>query len=77
MNATPIVVTAKEDVTDEILEHAYGIVEGYYLDEPINRFDFIDRLESWAGIDLGSKIDSPAIEFIIRKARRYRKEVNS
>ena len=70
-------ITERDQVTDEILEQAFAIVEGYYLDEPINRFDFIDRLESWADIDLGSKIDSPAIEFLIRKARAHRREINS
>jgi hypothetical protein len=70
-------ISERDQVTDEILEQAFAIVEGYYLDEPINRFDFIDRLESWADIDLGSKIDSPAIEFLIRKARAHRREINS
>jgi hypothetical protein len=70
-------ITERDQVTDEILEQAFAIVEGYYLDEPINRFDFIDRLEAWADIDLGSKIDSPAIEFLIRKARAHRREINS
>jgi hypothetical protein len=70
-------ITERSQVTDEILEHAFAIVEGYYLDEPINRFDFIDRLESWSGLDFGSKVDSPAITFIIRKARVHRREINS
>lgn len=70
-------ITERNQVTDEILEQAFAIVEGYYLESPIDRFDFIDRLETWSGIDLGSKIDSPAIEFIIRKARAHRREINS
>ena len=72
-----ITITESSEVTEEILEQAYAIVEGYYLDEPINRENLINRLESWTEVDFGPKIDSPAIEFIIRKARAYRREINS
>jgi hypothetical protein len=67
-------ILTKEQVTDEILGHVHDIVDGYYLESPIDRFDFIDRVESWAEVDLGDQIDSPAIEYLIRKARAYKRE---
>lgn len=67
-------VIEKADVDDGILETAYDIVEGWYMEAPIDRADFIDQLEKWTGFDFGDQINSPAIEYIIRKARAYRRE---
>lgn len=74
-HAAPNTITDPEHVTEELLDHAFGIVEGYYMDEPLNRFDFVDRLETWSGADFGSKIDTPAIELILKKARAHRRKI--
>lgn len=77
MNADPRpTILTREDVTEEVLEHVFAITEGYYLDQPIDRFDFIDRLESHTEAEWGDQIDSPAIEYALRKARAHRREVN-
>lgn len=72
--STTRTITSKEDVTDDLLEAVYEIVDGWHMDFPIDREDFLDRLESWAKVDMGDQMSSPAIEFIIRKARAYRRE---
>lgn len=74
-HATFNTITDAEQVTEELLEQAFEIVEGYYLDQPLNSFDFLDRLETWTGVDFGSKIDTPAIELVLKKARAHRRRI--
>lgn len=71
---TPIRET--EDVTEELLDHAYAIFDGYYADERIVWTDFLDRLEQWGDVDLGSAMDSPAIKLIQKKVQKHRKEAS-
>lgn len=70
-------VTEKADVTEEILDYAIQECESYY-DEDKNRFEkdeFIDGidglpLEDGTYLDLGPKESSPAINYLVREARK-------
>ena len=70
-------ITEVQDVTPELLQHALDITEDFYAEESLQRFEFIDRLESRAGVDLGSNIDSPAIKHLLKMARKHKKEINA
>lgn len=70
-------VRTEEDVTEEILEIAQGIVEGWYNEGRIDWGDVWDRmekrtLEDGRGIDMGSDLGSPAITKIKREIRKWR-----
>lgn len=71
-------VTAAEDVTEEILNAAESIFDGWYADEPrIDWEDFLDRLEgipldNGTRLDLGRDMMSPAIKAIQKHIRAYR-----
>lgn len=66
------------DVTDEIIELAHGIVDGWYPEGKIDWTDFLERLErrtldNGDTIDLGTDWQSPAIRKIQREIREYRR----
>ena len=72
------IVTAA-DVTDEIIEQAVEITDGWYADGPIDWDDVWDRLErsrlaDGRGIDLGNDQDTPAMRKIRREIRKRRRE---
>lgn len=67
-----------EDVSDEILNMAHRIVDGWYSEIRIDWADFWDRLEGsflndGTRLDLGTDLDSPALKRIKRAVRDYRK----
>lgn len=60
--------------TPEILEAAEKLYDGWYAQsERIDWGDFIDRLERYADVDLGSDMLSPTIKAIQKHIRAYRK----
>lgn len=66
------------DVTDEIIELAQGINDGWYDDRKIDWTDFLDRidgkrLEDGSKIDLSEDLGCPAIKKIKAEIRAYRK----
>jgi hypothetical protein len=70
---------AAADVTDELVQQALGIVEGWYDEGPIDWEDVWDRLErrvldDGRGIDLGEDLGSPALKALQRRVRAARKE---
>lgn len=62
-----IPILKAEDVTQEILDEALEIADGWYADRNIDWEDLLDRLERHSPYDLGQDPDSPAI----RKIKRY------
>lgn len=70
-------IRSVDDIDDTILTAAYDIVEGWYLEERIEWTDFLDRLETWVSIDLGSDMTAPWIEHLKKKVRAHRKELNA
>lgn len=71
-------VLTAEDVTDEILQAATDIVDGWYSSGPVDWADFLDRLDgkqlnSGERIDLGDSMLSLAITKIKAHVRAYRK----
>jgi hypothetical protein len=68
-------VTEVSEVTPEILETAQDIYEGFWANEPkIDWIAFLERLEIWLEIDLGSQMDSGAIKTIKKHIQKFRKE---
>lgn len=58
----------------ELLSAAESVFDGWYAESSrIDWEDFIDRVEIYAGIDMGSDMMSPAIQAIQRHIRVYRK----
>lgn len=59
-----------------------GIVEGWFLDSPLNAEDFLARLEGdllpdGKKLDLGTQMDSPVVLAVLKYARRVKKESTS
>lgn len=70
----PITMGEAENLTDEI----ETIVEGWFSDEPLNREEFIDRLESFTmtrGLYFDGGWDSPIIKKVLATARKIKKEI--
>jgi hypothetical protein len=66
------------DITDEIVDMAVDIADGWYQGTRIDWEDMIDRLErrrltDGRGLDFGSDMGSPAINAL---KRRVRKSIN-
>jgi hypothetical protein len=67
-----------EDITDEIIEVVYSVVDGWYSDGRIDWEDLLCRVETTPiedgrKINFGDSLDSPAIRRIKRLVREYRK----
>lgn len=60
-------VIEANDVTQEDLDEALSIVEGWYDEGRIDWDDVWERMERYSDLDLGTEIDSPAM----RKMKRY------
>ena len=73
-------VTQADQVTEEILQLIYDIVDGWYPTGRIDWEDLLDRvdgaeLEDGTVLDLGDDMLSPAIVKIKKCARKYRNTV--
>lgn len=61
-------------VTPELLESAESVHDGWFAEHArIDWEEFVDRLEAYAGVDLGSSMVSPQIRAIQHHIRKYRK----
>lgn len=60
-------VVEARDVTEDLLEEAVSIVEGWYPDGRVDWANVWDRMEQYSDLDLGTQIDSPAM----RKMKRH------
>lgn len=65
-------VVEATDVTDEIMELIYSIVDGWYQSGRIDWEDVIDRAEDMGDLDFGDSMVSPAIKKIKSRIRRER-----
>ena len=78
MSAEHLIIEA-DQVTAEILQLAYSIVDGWYSDGTrIDWEDFLYRMDSselddGSRIDLGNSMLSPAIRKIKSEVRKYRR----
>lgn len=78
-----VTITTSEDVTEEVLEHAIDVYDGWFADaKQIDWERFLDQLDGYElkehggrEIDLGSDPYSPAIKKIKRYIRRIAREV--
>lgn len=66
-----ITVVKSEDVTEELLDACWGIVEGWYSVCTIDWDDVLDRLER-SGWDFTDDADTPAIRKLKRTMRAWR-----
>ena len=77
-----VMITTREDVTEEILQVAEDILDGWFSDVTrIDWDDFLDRLDGThldghenRELDLGYEQDSPAIRKIKAHINRIRRE---
>jgi hypothetical protein len=77
--STDFAPRAAEDVTEELVQQAVDIVDGWYNEGRIDWEDVFDRLEKHTldngqGIDLGEDLGSPALKTLQRRVRAARKE---
>lgn len=68
-----------DDVTEELVQQAVDVVDGWYAERRIDWEDVYDRLEKHTledgrGIDLGGDLGSPALVALKRRVREARKE---
>jgi hypothetical protein len=68
-----------EDVTDDLVQRAVDIVDGWYDEGRIDWENVYDRLEKQTlddgrGIDLGEDLGSPALVALKRRVRAARKD---
>lgn len=73
MSKTRTITTAK-DVTEEVINAALEIADGWYPDGPIEWDSVFDRLEGWTGWDFGTSWDTPALRKIKREVLKIRRE---
>jgi hypothetical protein len=68
---TPI--TTLDDFTDALVQAIETVYEGYYADEPrIDWHRFLERVETYALVDLGSSMDSPVVKHIKKLVKGLR-----
>jgi hypothetical protein len=68
-------INTPADITQDVIDVIETIHEGYYEDEPrIDWHRFLERVEIYAGVDLGSNMDSPAIKHIKKIVKGIRDE---
>lgn len=68
------------DDVDRYEQDIEETVEGWFLDEPLSRDDFIDRLEQVTvrdGVVFASSWDDVAIKRVLSIARRVKRELNA
>ena len=68
-----------EDITDDLVQRAVDIVDGWYDEGRIDWADVYDRLEKQTlddgrGIDLGEDLGSPALTVLKNRVRKARRE---
>lgn len=76
------VMTEPDDVTETVIEEGQNIVEGWYMDCPIEWEDLVNRLEEYLlgkgpdGRDLvfDDQMDGPALRKLQRELRRFKRE---
>lgn len=64
---------AENLISAELAENIESVVDGWYSETRIDWDDFLDRVETYAGVDLGDSMDSPLIRAIKKHARAYKK----
>lgn len=67
-----------DQIDESVIEMIEDIVDGWYIDDKLDTYGFLDRLESWLlnrNTILPSQMDDPVIKKILRIARKYKKEV--
>jgi len=66
-----------EDITQEIEELIAEVVESWFVDEPLKREDFADRLENALpnGLCLPDKFDDPVMLRVLKMARKVKREM--
>lgn len=67
-----------EDVTDEILEIAVNITDGFYAGDSIDWLDVWDRMDNveltdGTRLDVGEDVDTPALRKIKNQVRHLRR----
>lgn len=63
------------EVTDELVEAAYEIVQGWYQEGRIDWDDVWDRLESQVNdLDLGTELESPELLELKKRVLKMRRE---
>lgn len=70
-----------EDVTSDLIDAAVSIVDIHYTEGVVDWEDVWDKLEyvtlsDGSDIDLGGKLDSPALKEIKRAVIKRRKEID-
>jgi len=68
-------ITAADDVTEEMLDVFWEIVQGWYSDTKIDWDDVFARVEHCSNWDFGSEWDTPAIRKIKREMKTRKREV--
>lgn len=63
------------DVTEKLLDEVWSVVEGWYLDTPIDWDDVWTRVERYSTWSFGDEYDSPAMRKIQREMRDRKREV--
>lgn len=67
-----------EDITQDVEELIAEVVESWFVDEPINREDFADRLENVLpdGLCLPDQFDDPVMVRVLKFARKVKREMD-
>lgn len=67
------ILVTRQDVTDDVLETVWDVIEGWYLDDPIDWEDVLDRADN-AEWEFGDQWDDPVITYVQREMRRRKRE---
>jgi|APGre2960657423_1045063.scaffolds.fasta_scaffold365657_2 hypothetical protein len=67
-----------EDITQDVEELIAEVVESWFVDEPLNREDFADRLENVLPdkMCLPNQFDDPVMLRVLKLARKVKREMD-
>lgn len=76
------ILETAEDVDADVLEAGWSVVEGWYLDSPIDWEELLKRTESYlegegpggSDVTFGPDADTPAIRYLKRELRERKRE---
>lgn len=70
------IIKTRQDVTEDVLDIVWDVIEGWYMDVPIDWEDTLERAEKYAGgeWEFGTQWDDQAIRYVQRVMRDRKRE---
>ena len=66
-------MAGKIDLSEELTSAIESVVEGWYPEGNIDWDNFLDRVENYSDVDLGTDMNSPLIRAVKKYAKAYQR----